>query len=91
VRADLELGGRTIALLLNEQLLPAGIRSLRALGLTEKEAEVLLRIERGLTNLEIAEELGVSRSTVKRHIEHLFGKLGAQTRTGAVARARALI
>jgi ATP/maltotriose-dependent transcriptional regulator MalT len=90
VQENREADGTTV-LILNEQIRPAGVDRLRELGLTSKEGEVLLRIERGLTNLEIAEELGVTLSTVKRHIEHIFAKLDVQTRTAAVARARSLI
>ena len=44
----------------------------------------------GRPNLAIAEELVVTLDTVKRHITHLFGKLGATNRTHAAARAREL-
>lgn len=48
--------------------------------LTEREAQVLLKIARGRTNAEIADELFISLSTVKTHIAGLMGKLAARNR-----------
>ena len=47
-------------------------------------------IAAGLANLEIGQELCIATGTVKRHINHIYGKLGAHSRTEAVAKARAL-
>ena len=44
----------------------------------------------GLNNQEIANKLIVAQSTVKKHINSIFGKLGAQHRAQAIARAREL-
>ena len=44
----------------------------------------------GSSNQFIASELVVSLDTVKKHVTHILGKLGAANRTEAVARARAL-
>ncbi|HJS90970.1 MAG TPA: response regulator transcription factor [Steroidobacteraceae bacterium] len=56
--------------------------------LTAREAQVLDAIADGLTNKAIARRLGISLHTVKFHVESVFRKLGARTRTEAVARAR---
>ena len=56
-------------------------------GLTSRELEVLRQLTEGLTNAEIAERLTVSRATVNFHVGNILGKLGAATRTEAVATA----
>jgi LuxR family maltose regulon positive regulatory protein len=58
--------------------------------LTEREMEVLRLIAAGLSNREIGDELVVAVSTVKSHINHIYGKLDVKNRTRAVARARTL-
>lgn len=57
--------------------------------LTSRERVVLELIAEGATNAEIAERLYIAVSTVKAHINSMFGKLDARSRTQAVARARA--
>jgi LuxR family maltose regulon positive regulatory protein len=58
--------------------------------LSDREAEVLRLMAAGRPNQEIAEELVVALSTVKKHVTHILGKLGAANRTEATARAREL-
>lgn len=58
--------------------------------LTERETEVLLLLAEGKANREIADRLVVTLDTVKKHLTHIFGKLGAESRTQAVAHAREL-
>ena len=58
--------------------------------LTDRELEVLRLIAAGRSNQRIARELFVSLDTVKKHVTHLLGKLGAANRTEAAARARQL-
>ena len=55
--------------------------------LTPRELEVLAALAEGMTNKAIARRLDISLHTVKFHVESLFRKLGARTRTEAVARA----
>ena len=58
--------------------------------LTSRELEVLQLLAAGMSNQDIARELVVSLDTVKKHVSHVLGKLGAASRTEAVARARQL-
>jgi LuxR family maltose regulon positive regulatory protein len=58
--------------------------------LTDRELEVLRLVAVGRSNQRIAGELFVGLDTVKKHVTHLLGKLGAANRTEAVARARQL-
>jgi len=55
--------------------------------LTPRELEVLALLSEGLANPEIAERLVVSRSTIKHHVSAILSKLGASSRTEAVALA----
>jgi LuxR family maltose regulon positive regulatory protein len=58
--------------------------------LTARELEVLRLLADGASNRAIAEQLVVTQETVKKHLSHLFDKLGVANRTQAVARAREL-
>ena len=58
--------------------------------LTEREREVLRLLLEGASNREIARRLVLSVNTVKRHVYNLCGKLGVQSRTQAIIRAKAL-
>jgi LuxR family maltose regulon positive regulatory protein len=58
--------------------------------LTARELEILMLLGAGMPNARIAEELVITVDTVKKHVSHLLGKLGAANRTEAVARARQL-
>jgi DNA-binding CsgD family transcriptional regulator len=55
--------------------------------LTPRELDVLAALAEGMTNKAIARRLNISLHTVKFHVESLFRKLGARTRTEAVAKA----
>jgi DNA-binding NarL/FixJ family response regulator len=54
-----------------------------AFRLTSREAEVLYWVVKGKTNRDIGDILGTSPATVKKHLEHVFTKLGVETRTAA--------
>jgi DNA-binding CsgD family transcriptional regulator len=58
--------------------------------LSERELEVLGLIAEGHSNRQIADQLHIAPSTVKTHINNIYGKLGAQTRVQAINRAREL-
>lgn len=60
-----------------------------AFRLTTREAEVLYWVMRGKTNRDIGEILGTSPRTVHKHLEHVFEKLGVETRTAAASLALA--
>ena len=57
------------------------------LGLTPRAAEALLWAAQGKTNADIATILGISESTVKKHMLEVFQKLGVETRSAATLRA----
>ena len=58
-----------------------------AFGLTAREAEVLYWVAQGKINRDIADILGASPATVKKHLERIHAKLGVETRTAAAAMA----
>jgi DNA-binding NarL/FixJ family response regulator len=62
---------------------PANAAELEAFGLTPREAEVLFWVVKGKANAEIGVILEMSTATVKKHMEHIFAKLGVENRTSA--------
>jgi len=54
-----------------------------AVDLTPRESEVLICITKGMSNKEIAEELGIAEKTVRIHVSSLLDKMGARDRTQA--------
>ena len=59
--------------------------------LTQREMDVLEWVARGKTNRDVADILGMSPRTVNKHLEHIYEKLGVETRTAAVARLARLV
>ena len=62
-------------------------RSFAELPVTQREREVLEWLAAGKTDREIAAILGMSPRTVQKHLQHIYEKLGVETRTAAVMRA----
>lgn len=58
--------------------------------LSDRELEVLVFIANGATNQQIADQLVIAKSTAKKHVSNIIGKLGVENRTAAIARAREL-
>ncbi len=56
--------------------------------LSDREVEVLRLIATGLSNAETGRKLYIASSTVKKHLENIYDKLGTRSRTQAIARAR---
>jgi LuxR family maltose regulon positive regulatory protein len=102
VRTFLEGGPKLAAMLKKSEVAPEyRKRLLTAFGegaigsalidpLTERELEILSMMAQGLNNADIAAELVIALSTVKTHINHIYGKLGVTRRTQAIATARDL-
>lgn len=58
--------------------------TLKLLGITTREAEVLFWLAKDKSNAAIAKIIGCREGTVRKHLEHIYTKLGVQTRTAAV-------
>ena len=58
-------------------------RRSRTDGLTAREVEILRRVTSGLTNRQLAEELGVSTRTIDAHLRSVYAKLGVKSRSAA--------
>src|SRR6201988_2638589 len=61
--------------------------SLELMGLTRRELEGLAWVAEGKTNNDVGLILGIRAATVKKHLDHIFQKMGVETRTSAVASA----
>lgn len=79
--------GETMLLLAPHKEGPAGTSRLADAALTPRETEVLSWLAKGKTNRDIGEILGMSPRTVNKHLEHIFEKLGVETRSAAAALA----
>jgi DNA-binding CsgD family transcriptional regulator len=56
--------------------------------LTPREREIVVQLVKGLSNDEIAERLTIAPTTVRKHLENIYAKLGVNTRTAAIAATR---
>ncbi len=65
---------------------PGSGAALPAVGLTAREDEVLSLMNRDMSNKQIAEQLGISVNTVKKHLAHVFAKQGQHSRRWHLAR-----
>jgi len=74
-------------LLLNEKRGDSSWSALGEYGLTPRESEVLAWVAKGKTNAEVGAILQMSDRTVQKHLEHIYQKLGVETRTTATVRA----
>jgi DNA-binding CsgD family transcriptional regulator len=84
-----ERSGDWRMLVLDEsRVCPPSIESLRDLGLTRRQAQVLRLVACGKTSRRIAQELQISTATVSKHLEHIYDRLGVSTRTQAISRIR---
>jgi DNA-binding CsgD family transcriptional regulator len=67
---------------------PLPVSAMVQLGLTPRQAEVLLQLAQGNSNKSIARHLGITPATVKTHLEEIYRRLGAENRTAAVCAIR---
>ena len=73
-----------------EEIIPQSIRNMKdeddsLTTLTDRQKEVLRSVSRGLTNADIAKQLGITEIGVQKHLKLIFTKLGAANRTEAAA------
>ena len=84
--------GEQWMIVLREESDAAQVQALsQAFRLTQREAEVLDWVIKGKTNRDIGDILGTSPRTVNKHLEHVFVKLGVETRTAAASLAMAKV
>lgn len=79
-------GGFGVLIERQEHLLVRLVDAMRELKLSSQQREVALWLARGLTNPQIAREMGVSLNTASYHVKQLYAKLDAHDRAGVVAR-----
>lgn len=69
---------------------PVSPEILQKHGISQREFEVLILINEGFSNQQIAKKLFLSENTIKKHVSNLFFKLDASRRTEAIRRAKEL-
>jgi DNA-binding CsgD family transcriptional regulator len=88
IRLIIEKVGERYLLLLEEQSqIPSWVNSIKVLGLSDRETEVLEWVIQGKDNKSIAIHMKIRTSTVRKHLENIYRKLGVQNRTEASAKA----
>ena len=83
--------GESILLVTQTKVDDGSLERLRNVALTPRETEVLSWLAKGKTNRDIADILGMSHRTVNKHLEHIYEKLGVETRSAATALANKLL
>lgn len=92
LRAAKVVDENQLVIVLREESVDLQVATLISLfNLTRREAEVLYWTMQGKTNRDIGDILGTSPRTVNKHLEHVFEKLGVETRTAASALVRSKI
>jgi DNA-binding CsgD family transcriptional regulator len=86
IRLVIEQPGERYLLLLEEQT-SSPMNSLALIGLSQRETEVLSCVMQGKDNKTIATQLNINVSTVRKHLESIYCKLGVHSRTEAIAQA----
>jgi DNA-binding CsgD family transcriptional regulator len=86
IRLVIEQPGERYLLLLEEQT-PSPMSSLALLGLSQRETEVLACVMQGKDNKAIATHLSINVSTVRKHLESIYHKMGVKSRTEAISQA----
>jgi DNA-binding CsgD family transcriptional regulator len=86
IRLVVDQPDRRYLLLLEEQKL-SSLNSLALLGLSQRETEVLSLVIQGKNNQEIASQLSVYPSTIRKHLENIYGKWGVKSRAKAISHA----
>lgn len=79
-----------LAIVMEQQTVPSAVAA-RAQGLTHRQVEILVEVEKGKSNDEIASALFISPLTVRTHLDRIFDALNVNNRTAAVARLRGLV
>ncbi len=82
IRLLRNLEGNNTVLLMQEEVAISERKS-KVLGLTPREAGILGWVAQGKTNSEVAVLCDISERTVQKHLEHIYEKLGVETRTAA--------
>jgi two-component system nitrate/nitrite response regulator NarL len=77
-----------IAIFREASPLPDAPAAQRRFGLTDREFDIVVALTGGLSNQEIAQQLGISEETVKHHLTKIYDKVGTSTRLELVLFAR---